>query len=212
MTSTLAPPLCPPTGEPGRIHLNSALRWFLPANTIILPAYRRWGCPFALCAGLPNQPGHRGAHNRADAVARYQQHVDGLGDGFRRAVRRQFGGMHLACRCDLALPCHADLLLAIANQPEPDKAEGRDSMATYTATITTDERGLLTDASTLTVGDTTIAIPATVPPPWGRLAPARIAAAAATLGLRPVGRYTHLGGNITIVELTGEPVAAGGAA
>jgi hypothetical protein len=32
------------------------------------------------------------------------------------------------------------------------------------------------------------------------------------LGLRPVGRYTHLGGNITTVELTDEPVAAGGAA
>lgn len=41
-------------------------------------------------------------------------------------VRRELGGRKLACWCELDRPCHADILLALANAGAGPHASGRD--------------------------------------------------------------------------------------
>lgn len=69
-------------------------------------------------------------------------------------------------------------------------------MAQYTGTVTNTNRlGGFTDDSTLTVGHTTVPIPTTL----GASEAQRLAAAAGSIGLRPVRAYTV--GSATTVEL-----------
>jgi len=65
----------------------------------------KWGNPHSIDLG------------RAEAVRRYQEDLLGgrlvvdVAD-----VRRELRGRDLACYCPLDGPCHADVLLAIANE------------------------------------------------------------------------------------------------
>jgi hypothetical protein len=109
-----------PPPQPRRFHIKSAGGWWLPANTIVLPDRRRYSVAFALCVSVPDQPGHRGVLTRVNRVARFQAWTDTRGDAWHRAVRRLFAGRHLACTCPIDQPCHADVLLRLANSPVPD--------------------------------------------------------------------------------------------
>lgn len=52
--------------------------------------------------------------DRAEAIARYEE--DLLGSADRQAgVRAELRGRDLACWCPLDQPCHADVLLRLAN-------------------------------------------------------------------------------------------------
>ncbi|WP_344129111.1 DUF4326 domain-containing protein [Luedemannella flava] len=53
---------------------------------------------------------------QAGAVNRYAQLL-GTDQQLRAAVRELLAGRDLACWCPLSAPCHADVLLAIANPP-----------------------------------------------------------------------------------------------
>jgi hypothetical protein len=105
---------------PRRVQLRRTTGWRLPANTVVVARPTRWGNPFTLCAGVTGQPGHAGATNRAQAVALFAEHAAALSAQWRREVRRQLGGRHLACWCPPDQPCHADVLLAIANTADED--------------------------------------------------------------------------------------------
>jgi len=77
----------------------------LPDDAVVVTRPTKWGNPHPLQLG------------RAVAVARYR---DDLLAG-RLAisvddVKRELGGRDLACYCPLDEPCHADVLLAIANE------------------------------------------------------------------------------------------------
>jgi hypothetical protein len=58
-------------------------------------------------------------HGQSEAVALFREHV--LGDAaLLTAVRRELRGRDLACWCKPGEPCHADVLLELANpKPEP---------------------------------------------------------------------------------------------
>jgi hypothetical protein len=43
--------------------------------------------------------------------------------GFRQQMREELGGCNLACYCPLDRPCHADVLLIIANTTEAELAD-----------------------------------------------------------------------------------------
>jgi hypothetical protein len=68
----------------------------------------RWGNPFVVGPGC----------SRADAVAQFE-HALASGDGalgFTIAdVRYELAGKDLACWCPPGEPCHADVLLRVAN-------------------------------------------------------------------------------------------------
>lgn len=52
--------------------------------------------------------------DRADWVRRYAEWIDAQPD-LIELVRRRLGGKHLACFCGMDQPCHADVLLRVAN-------------------------------------------------------------------------------------------------
>lgn len=101
--------------EPRRIQLSRRAGWRMPANTVKVARPSRWGNMFTVevCG------------SRAKAVemfaceAGYLQFSDGdRYDAWIAPLR----GRNLACWCPLdGEPCHADVLLELANAPEASK-------------------------------------------------------------------------------------------
>ena len=76
----------------------------LPAGTVVVTRPTKWGNPHSIGLG------------RAEAVRRY--HDDLLTGRLTvtfEQVRQELGGRDLACYCPLSEPCHADVLIQIAN-------------------------------------------------------------------------------------------------
>jgi hypothetical protein len=91
---------------PRRIQLSRKKGWRLPPNSKVVARPTRWGNPFR--AETPEQ--------RAPAVARFRRWIDSqAGEQLRDAAKSELRGFHLACWCPLDGPCHADVLLEIAN-------------------------------------------------------------------------------------------------
>jgi len=84
----------------------------MPANTVKVDRTSRWGNPFR--AGMPGIP------DAATAVARFAAAMK-AGDRPEPFTPEQITaalrGRNLACWCPLDAPCHAELLLRIANGP-----------------------------------------------------------------------------------------------
>jgi hypothetical protein len=79
----------------------------LPAIVVSRPA--RWSNPWRIGAK------ERGKIiDRSEALKRYRAFIRGKHDDIRRELR----GYNLACWCSADLPCHADMLLKIANAPQ----------------------------------------------------------------------------------------------
>ena len=81
----------------------------MPANTIYVGRPTEWGNPFAVI-GIDNKT----------AVERFALHVQGFfGFAGTPALKEWLAplkGKNLACFCKLSEPCHADILLELANQ------------------------------------------------------------------------------------------------
>ena len=90
------------TSKPIRIQRQRTKGWKKPANTIIVTRPGRWGNPFSVMAGLTAK----------EAVARYRREMP---EFTREAARLELRGKNLACWCPVGSPCHADVLLEIAN-------------------------------------------------------------------------------------------------
>lgn len=67
----------------------------------------RVGKPCGACGGA--------VHDQAEAVALYRRHLAEHPD-LVDAARRELAGRDLACWCPLDRPCHAGVLLEVANQ------------------------------------------------------------------------------------------------
>ncbi|EIE99795.1 DUF4326 domain-containing protein [Saccharomonospora glauca] len=85
----------------------------LPVGAVYVGRPTRFGNPFR-CAATPAA--------RAAAVARYRAWITGRPD-LLAAARTELAGRDLACWCPLdGHPCHADVLLTIANPPAQERA------------------------------------------------------------------------------------------
>jgi len=86
----------------------------LPIVCVSRPS--KWGNPFS--EALASAPSARKASLRAASVAQFRhalsKHDPALGFGIKD-VRRELRGKNLACWCPLDQPCHADVLLKVAN-------------------------------------------------------------------------------------------------
>lgn len=99
---------------PRRIRLQRTRGWRMPPNTVKVDRSTRWGNPFT---EIP------GARTRSEAAECFEAQVLVHGFWFWPAgqrhtideVRANLHGMNLACWCSLDQPCHADVLLEIAN-------------------------------------------------------------------------------------------------
>ena len=94
---------------PQRVRLSRRKGWRLPAGAVNVARPSRWGNPFRV--GAPGIP------DAATAVAMYRHAVDAADPRIpaREQVRAALRGKDLACWCPLDGPCHADVLLEIAN-------------------------------------------------------------------------------------------------
>lgn len=120
--------------RPRRVQLSHKKGWRMPPNTVSVARPTKWGNPFKVLneEGFPliTREDGSGCFNRDDdegthwhncydqVVALFRERaVDGLPN------LAPLRGKNLACWCPLDQPCHADVLLELANTP-PAGTEG----------------------------------------------------------------------------------------
>lgn len=76
----------------------------MPPNTVKVTRPGKWGNPYKI-----------GVHcvTAAEAVAKFEKHLDYFPIPDISLLR----GKNLACWCPIGSPCHADVLLKLANAP-----------------------------------------------------------------------------------------------
>ena len=107
---------------PGRVRLSRKKGWKLPPNTVSVARPGRWGNPFSVVAdaapGTPVGTRYTAMPSVAKAVAAFRRWIEDSPEGQRLAAeaRETLRGKNLACWCPLDGPCHAEVLLDIANR------------------------------------------------------------------------------------------------
>lgn len=89
---------------PVRIQRKRTKGWKMPAGVVYVGRPTRWGNPYTIaeCGSAENAV-------MAFLTARMTMPEE------REKIRRELRGKDLACWCPLDQPCHADVLLEIAN-------------------------------------------------------------------------------------------------
>ena len=95
--------------RPHRVVRRRAKDWKMPANTVYVGRPTLWGNPFTVGAEMIGGK----KLTAAKAVALYRQYARGA--FHERDLRACLRGKNLACWCPLGQPCHADVLLEMAN-------------------------------------------------------------------------------------------------
>jgi Domain of unknown function (DUF4326) len=97
---------------PRRIQLSRRRGWRKPAGAVVVARPSKWGNPFVVDA----------ERSRVEAVELFERALLRTGGSALRFtavdVRRELAGRDLACWCPLDGPCHADVLLRVANEPQ----------------------------------------------------------------------------------------------
>jgi len=116
-----------------RIQLRRTKGWRKPEGAIVVARPSRWGNPWVVVKDPDggwkvegNGLVYRGFTDKLGAIqgAVYGyrerlEHIRCFGTGMRFAysdIRRELAGHDLACWCPLDQPCHADVLLEVANR------------------------------------------------------------------------------------------------
>ena len=93
---------------PVRVQYSRTRGWRKPHGAVLVSGPTRWRNPFLV--------GEDGTSNRERAVAEFRTALEeGRLDVTIEDVRSQLRGRDLACWCPLDRPCHADVLLEVAN-------------------------------------------------------------------------------------------------
>ena len=112
---------------PKRIQLRRTKGWRKPAGAVVVSRPTRWGNPFVVGEAVWMKITHEGSIRRTTsariiddprtAVAFFRAWLK-IREQARllQAARMLLAGKDLACWCPLDQPCHADVLLELANQ------------------------------------------------------------------------------------------------
>jgi hypothetical protein len=111
---------------PQRIQLKRTKGWRKPADAIVVSRPSKWGNPFRVGApsaywmgpgwGSPFRPDPIPLMDADQITEIYRNMVTTNNGPFsREEVVEQLRGRDLACWCPLDQPCHADVLLEVAN-------------------------------------------------------------------------------------------------
>lgn len=101
---------------PERIQQRRTKGWRKPENTVSVARPSKWGNPFRI--GYADPVTGEVIPDAEVAVERFALHIGPMGS-FEldlAEVRRELGGKNLMCFCPLDQPCHADVLLELANE------------------------------------------------------------------------------------------------
>lgn len=102
--------------EPIRIQRKRTKGWKMPENTVSVTRPGMWGNWAAWRLGL--------THGEA-AVAAFREWVETEASyAWKGRAAIDLRGKNLACWCKVGEPCHADVLLELANRSNEDNPEG----------------------------------------------------------------------------------------
>ena len=115
--------------KPKRIQLSRRKGWRKPEGAIVVARPSRWGNPFKVAECVEAGFAETTEQARAVCVEAFRDWCNGNrwadGSGVRADERHaayvasipELAGHDLACWCPLDQPCHADVLLELANRP-----------------------------------------------------------------------------------------------
>ena len=86
---------------PIRVQRKRTKGWRMPPNTVSVTRPGKWGNPFTVAE-----------YGREGAINKYREMLEGRG---LLLLHRELRGKNLACYCRLDQPCHADVLIELAN-------------------------------------------------------------------------------------------------
>jgi len=92
-----------PMTKPVRIQRKRTKGWRMPENTVCVTRPSIFGNPFKIEEGIMS---------REESV----EHFKTYAKGFTKAELAVLRGKNLACYCNFDGPCHADVLLELANE------------------------------------------------------------------------------------------------
>ena len=98
-------------GNPRRIQRRAEKGWRLPAETVYVGRGSKWGNPFPF-----EHQVYLGKTWAAEAYAHWLK-TTLRGMTLLREHLHELRGKNLACWCKAGEPCHADVLMALANEP-----------------------------------------------------------------------------------------------
>ncbi|CAB4141098.1 Protein of unknown function DUF4326) [uncultured Caudovirales phage] len=106
--------------KPTRIQRKRAKGWKMPENTVSVCRPGKWGNPFSVLphvnpGGKVSSRGYIAVPTIEDAIACYRMRLEEKPE-IAAAAKAELRGKNLACFCALDKPCHADILLEIANE------------------------------------------------------------------------------------------------
>ncbi|WP_347311406.1 DUF4326 domain-containing protein [Defluviimonas sp. SAOS-178_SWC] len=107
-----------------RVQLRRTKGWRMPENTVKVDRSTQWGNPFAIgtirCSGKGKTFLEETVTSREVSMRFFRDLLS-----YRRRpyptdeeIKTKLRGKNLACWCPLGEPCHADVLLEIANRAE----------------------------------------------------------------------------------------------
>lgn len=103
-----------------RIQRKRTKGWKMPPNTVYVGRPTKWGNPFV----MDGEGSDWAVKEFRVWLSRLSMRLNGVYHEERNAILNHLGylrGKNLACWCPLDQPCHADVLLELANAPEEGK-------------------------------------------------------------------------------------------
>jgi Domain of unknown function (DUF4326) len=111
--------------KPQRIQLKRTRGWRMPPNTVKVDRSTAWGNPFVVGGNVDLRQARRWGWKIANPKRQFPNVTESL-EMFSAALaldgaslwllKRDLRGKNLACWCPLDQPCHADVLLEMANE------------------------------------------------------------------------------------------------
>ena len=103
---------------PIRIQRKRTKGWKMPMEAVVVSRGTKWGNPCVVNPRVRYGSGAKHAPNvptATEAVAFYREYLKECPD--LMAALPELRGKNLACFCAIDQPCHADVLLELANKP-----------------------------------------------------------------------------------------------
>ena len=101
---------------PQRIQLSRKKGFRLPPNTVVVARPSKWGNPFQIADVIDAYDGNKRAAAN-DVKQAYHRWLREFSEGrtIAESAKTELRGKNLACWCKPGEPCHADVLLELAN-------------------------------------------------------------------------------------------------
>jgi len=108
-----------------RIQRKRTKGWQMPENAVYVGRPTKWGNPYRIGRNYADGEHDEIPYDNIDAETAVRWYREAIENGISTAVnltveeiKNELGGKDLACWCALDQPCHADVLLEIANAQE----------------------------------------------------------------------------------------------